>query len=104
MESKKRVNKVLQTFGDNVLTQRKKIQLNQEDVANVLGVSRVTIANIEAGRNRTTIEHILRLCALFKCTPNELMPPVPTIDLKSIIVKKRVVETKALKAKFTWTN
>lgn len=97
-----RINKVLKTFGDNVLTQRKRLDLNQEDVASILGVSRVTIANIEAGRNRTTIEHILRLCALFKCAPNELLPPVPEIDLKSVTLAKKVVETKGFKAKFTW--
>lgn len=98
----KRVDKVLSDFGDNVLTYRKKAELTQEELAGAIGLSRVMIANIEAGINRTTIEHILRICAVLKVTPNDLFPAVPDVTVKTVIVSRRVVEKKSLKANYKW--
>lgn len=98
-------SKVLKSFGDNALILRKKADLNQEEVASVLGVSRITIVNIETGRSNTTVEKILMLCALYKCTPNELLPDVPQMgDLKPITLKKTTIQKKGFKVKFTWKS
>lgn len=98
-------DKVLKSFGDKALNLRKKADLSQEEVASVLSVSRITIANIETGRSNTSVEKILMLCALYKCTPNDLLPPVPDIgELKPIMQKKTTVQRRGYKAKFTWKN
>lgn len=98
-------SKILKSFGDNALMLRKKADLNQEEVASVLGVSRITIVNIETGRSNTTVEKILMLCALYKCSPNELLPTVPTIgELKPVMLKKTTIQRKGYKAKFTWKS
>lgn len=98
----KRVDKVLSAFGDNILTYRKRADLTQEQLAGAIGISRVMIANIEAGINRTTIEHILRLCAVLGVTPNDLFPPVPSVIIKKKVIKRRVVEKESLTASYKW--
>jgi transcriptional regulator with XRE-family HTH domain len=98
----KRVDSVLAAFGDNLLTYRKKADMTQEELAGAIGLSRVMVANMEAGINRTTIEHILRICAVLKVTPNELLPPVPKVTMKKVVIARRVVEKQSINAKFKW--
>jgi transcriptional regulator with XRE-family HTH domain len=98
----KRVDSVLVAFGDNLLRFRKKASLTQEELAGAIGLCRVAIANMEAGNSRTTIEHILRLCAVLKVTPNELLPPIPKITMKKVVIARRVVEKQSIEAKFKW--
>ena len=98
-------SKVLKAFGDNALILRKKADLSQEEVASILGVTRITICNIEAGKANTTVEKLLMLCAVYKCSPTDLLPSVPEIgELKPIMLKRTTIQRKGYKAKFTWRS
>ena len=49
--------------------------LTQADIAPELGVSRATVAQIEAGRRSLKAEDLRRLAAFYDCSPSELLPP-----------------------------
>jgi transcriptional regulator with XRE-family HTH domain len=98
----KPANRVLQTFGDNLVLYRKKANLTQEELATAIGLSRVQITNIEAGHNATTIVHLLCICAVLKVSPTDLLPPVPHVTLKKTLISTRVIEKNAIEAKFKW--
>jgi len=75
--------------------------LRQEDVGKVLRLTRTSIMNIERGRHSGTIHTILLFCQLFKCTPNDLFPPVKPfkyeIEEKTVMVKRKKKVIKILK-------
>jgi transcriptional regulator with XRE-family HTH domain len=69
-----------QTVGDvvarNVRARRSWLRMRQQDVADQLGVSRPTLASIEAGRRAITVEDLPRLCAILTITLDELFAGV----------------------------
>jgi DNA-binding XRE family transcriptional regulator len=75
--------------------------LKQEDVGKVVGLSRVSILNMESGRHSPTPFKLLSMCRLFNCTLNDIFPPVDaikyTIEEKTITVKKKVKQFKIIK-------
>lgn len=94
-------NRLLAQFGDKVVSYKKKCGLTQIELASLLGVSRVTITNIETGQNATTIEGLLKLCAVFKCTPTDLLPAVPKMTIDENGIEKTIV-VKTFKGSFEW--
>lgn len=74
---------------------RKKLGYSQENIADMLGVTRVNYVNMEAGRQNWQTHYIYNLCRVFKCRPSDLFPKVTPIELKSKITKRRVVITKS---------
>lgn len=91
-------------FGKNVKTARKALNMTQEDLAQLLCKSRVSIHNIESGRHRPILEDILKLCVILKKTPNDLLPPLPSmkvVNRKKEIVKKTKVINQYV-ASFKW--
>lgn len=70
---KKTLSEIL---GENVRKYRKDFGMNQEDVAEAIGLTRVSIVNIEQGRQSPAYEKLMLICALFSCTPNDLLPQV----------------------------
>jgi transcriptional regulator with XRE-family HTH domain len=88
-------------MGAKVLALRKKNGLRQEDVGAVLGLNRVSIVNIESGRQQLTLEGMLKMCALFKCTPAQLLPPIPKLNIKDRPLPKP--RRRIAGAKFKWT-
>jgi transcriptional regulator with XRE-family HTH domain len=49
------------TLGEAVLVRRKRLRLTQAQVAKKIGVSRESVANIEAGRQRVLLHHVYSL-------------------------------------------
>lgn len=96
----KGTNRILAVFGDNLLRFRKKSDLTQQELAGAVGLSRVMIANLEAGINATSIEHLLKICAVLKVTPNEILPAVPKVTLKKVVIGRRIVKKESLTADF----
>lgn len=52
---------------------RKRTDLSQKDVANILGVSQGAIVNWEKGNNYPTVENLKKLAALYKCSCDDLL-------------------------------
>lgn len=94
MKKQKTVS-VGQLIGANIKKYRKEFTLNQEDLANAVGLSRVSIVNIEAGRQSPPIETLLKICSVLQCTPNDLFPPVPKSPMESKVLHISFVNKKA---------
>jgi len=62
-------------LGRAVLVRRKQLNLTQAAIANKVGISRESVANIEAGRQRVSLHHVYGLAdALHLKTIGELIP------------------------------
>lgn len=66
-----RYTQALEQFGDRVRYLRDYMDLTQGQLADRAGVSRATIANIEACRQNTTIAVVHQLCHGFGITPGQ---------------------------------
>lgn len=62
-------------FGSAVRYWRKKKGLTQAKLAEALGLSRASIANIERGRQKVLLYQFSELCSLFRVPPSELLSP-----------------------------
>lgn len=92
----KRLNKIL---GENIRKNRKEFHMNQEELGRAVKLSRVSIVNIEAGRQQPPVDKLMEFCALFSCTPNDLLPEVgPSKPMKSVMHVK--FTTKAAAKRF----
>jgi transcriptional regulator with XRE-family HTH domain len=64
----------MKRFGEKLRTLREKQGLSIRQLASLLEItSHSHIVNLEAGRKRPSIAIILKACALFNVTPNQLM-------------------------------
>jgi DNA-binding XRE family transcriptional regulator len=80
---------------------RTKAKLSQEDVAYAIKLSRVSVANIEAGTQGLTSDVIFKCSVLFKCSVADIFPNQDeyTITLRSRISsleQKRIDKIKRL--------
>lgn len=66
----------LEQIGRRVRVFRKSAKLTQTSLAEMSGYSRVTISNIEAGRNHATIFGLYRIAEQCGCTIHDLLPPI----------------------------
>jgi transcriptional regulator with XRE-family HTH domain len=64
-------------FGQRILELRKERNLNQGDVANALGISRVALGYYERGERTADIEFVLKAADLYKVSPNYLLGKGP---------------------------
>lgn len=60
-------------FGENLYTLRKNIQVSQEQLAELVDVSRQSISKWELGESYPTLENIFKLCGVLRCKMNELI-------------------------------
>lgn len=88
---------VNQTIGLNIRAYRKDLGLNQSELGSAIGLSRLSIVNMEAGRQATTPDKFLILCSVFSCTPNQLFPPVPPSKASQSVVHISFKNKKAQK-------
>ena len=88
-------------IGTQIKLRREELGLKQEDIGNHLNLSRVSILNMENGRHGVNNENMFLLCGLFKCTPNDLFPPIKEIKYeiaeKTKLIKKKVKYIKIFK-------
>lgn len=55
---------------------RKKLNISQEKLADMVGVSTATISNLETGRNGFTDKTLAAIADALKCHPADLMLPM----------------------------
>ncbi|EAC2379306.1 helix-turn-helix domain-containing protein [Listeria monocytogenes] len=60
-------------FGDKLKMLRSKTNKTQEDIANILGVSRAAYSHIENGRNEPDMETIVKLANYFEVSTDYLL-------------------------------
>ena len=87
-------------LGKNIVLFRKEQKLSQEELAELMNVSRQTISNWELGETMPLSEQVIKLAKIFKKTTDELLG----VDTKDIIIN-RVNGTKELmKKQFKFTK
>jgi Predicted transcriptional regulators len=94
MSDQKNITPIEQYIIDYVFQLRHTMNLSQEDLANIIGVSRTFIKNIESKKNRAkfNIRHINALADYFGMSPREFLPekpfPVDIVDKEKPSTKK----------------
>jgi transcriptional regulator with XRE-family HTH domain len=62
-------------FGKSVKIRREKLRMTQEQLAQKVGISRASIANIEGGRQNVLLHHVYRIASALEFSkPSELLP------------------------------
>ena len=79
------VEEFYEDFGHRVRAAREEAQLTQEDLGKLLGLTRSSIANIEAGRQRVLL-HTIVLIAQGTGVPTQDLMPTPVAPLASVLV------------------
>ena len=77
-------------FGELLASLRKEAGFTQQELANMVGMSRSTIANIEGGKQSVVLPSIYSLAAALGRRPEEL---IPLISLESKIMSAIPDET-----------
>ena len=63
-------------FGKLVRRHRVRLKLTQDQLADRVGLSRTSITNIEKGRQKVLIHHLILLAESLQVSPEALLPPV----------------------------
>lgn len=71
-------NKLLSEMGSRITKQRKIMQLTQEDLAGLMGVSPQMISNLEQGKKGIRTENFVKLCSVLKVSADYLLFGMPT--------------------------
>ena len=61
-------------IGVQIFNLRAKHNISQEELANKIGLSRVSIINIEKGRQTLTMKNLYLLCNHFNIKSKDIMP------------------------------
>lgn len=82
-------------IGEKIREIRKLREINQEVLANTLGISRVSLVNIEAGKQRVPLHVLLDISESLSVTMNELVPQNINVDhtIDASIINKINKET-----------
>lgn len=83
-------------LGKNISKYRKKQNLSQEELAEMLKVSRQTISNWELNETMPSSEQVVLLTKIFKITADELLG----IDTKNVLIEKMSGTEKMVKNQF----
>ncbi|WP_216856885.1 helix-turn-helix domain-containing protein [Acidisoma sp. S159] len=68
-------DQIYAAFGRKVRTRRESMRITQSDLSARIGLSRASIANIEAGRQAVLLHQFLALADALTIPPMELVPP-----------------------------
>jgi|GEM_PF-2225480 putative transcriptional regulator len=84
-------------FGAKVKENRIRMGLTQIHLAQITGLTRVSIINMESGRHSPTLNGLMILCSCFGCQPNDLLPRVKKKQLQVKEKRVRIVKVKTYK-------
>jgi transcriptional regulator with XRE-family HTH domain len=68
------VSKYYQVIGERIALRRKAIKMRQEDLAKLIGLSRVSISNIETGRQCPPIHTLYKISEVLKTDIHDILP------------------------------
>lgn len=87
------------SVGDKIRNYRTNLKISQQHLADFVGLSRVQIVSLEAGRTGTNFESLWKICNALNCTPNDLFPEQQPAILKETEVDKTVMVPTIVKVK-----
>ena len=65
---------IYKVVGRNIRRRREALKQTQAHVAVVAGISRASVANIEAGRQQVLVHHLYGIASALSCEPSEFLP------------------------------
>jgi transcriptional regulator with XRE-family HTH domain len=72
-----RVNAI---FGQKLARARKSRSLTQRELAGLIGVSRVTVANMEGAKQNVQLAQVYSMARALDIAPNDLLPTPPELE------------------------
>ncbi|MBO9564876.1 MAG: helix-turn-helix transcriptional regulator [Niastella sp.] len=108
MNEQEQITPIEQYIIDYILTLRAEKKLSQQDIADIVGVSRSFIGDVEGSTkpSKYNVRHINALADYFGISPREFLPekafPVDGVEEKvvrkaSLPIKKKIAPAKAVK-------
>lgn len=91
MLTKKEQDAVYKKLGEIIKAERIKAGIKQEELSTYLGfVSRISIANIESGKQKIQLHTLIEIADFLKLSITDLIPPLETIrkEVNPKLVKK----------------
>ena len=82
-----------QIFGERVKTRRRELRLTQSELSERLHISRVHLANIEAGSRRTYIFLLARIAEALEAPLEQLMPKIAAAEERLAQSRKVSLQT-----------
>ncbi len=83
---------IYSAIGERIVTARKSCGFTQADLAEMIGLTRVSIVNMEAGRQRFAIDTLYKLAAALGTEVFELLPDVSAQDYQRILELRAIHE------------
>jgi transcriptional regulator with XRE-family HTH domain len=65
---------IYEALGQNIRTERVRRKLNQSALADLVGMSRTSITNVELGRQSLLVDQLLRIAEALGTDPQMLLP------------------------------
>lgn len=64
------------SLGENIRKARDEAKLTQQDLANAIGLSRVSVVNIEKGRQKPMPHHLEMVIRVLQCSIDDIYPRI----------------------------
>lgn len=95
------MNKIDLHISKQLVKLRTEKKLTQDELAKMLGLkTRISVVNMEQGKQSFTTKTIYLLCCIFNLTPNDLFPTVVNAEIikrkKKVIVEEAEFSVKGL--------
>jgi transcriptional regulator with XRE-family HTH domain len=74
------VEQIYKELGRRIAIARGEANMTQERLAGAIGLSRTSVVNVEAGRQRLSIHQLYRIADALDRQPSEFLPPSPDLD------------------------
>ncbi|MDQ6477812.1 helix-turn-helix domain-containing protein [Dyadobacter sp. LHD-138] len=86
-------NKLLNAYiAQQIRDKRKELGVTQDDIANALGLHRVSVVNMEMERQQIKAAHLFALAGIFQCQISDFFP-----DTEKMEISEELVEVVVLK-------
>ena len=85
-------DKIYREIGQRIRDVRESRKMKQAELAELLGLTRTSVTNIERGKQKITLDSLYALCQRFGLEAQDLLPAVPSTEAaqsNSVIVAGR---------------
>ncbi len=90
MEAKSKI--LYKTIGGKISVRRKEKGMGQQKLADLISLSRSSLANIEMGNQQPSIFTIYELCQSLECEITELLPSLESFVTSTTIIDEKFVD------------
>lgn len=76
-EIKESLAQIRKEIGNNIRSRRLQLRMEMKELGSKIGLSQSSITNIEKGRQSITAERLWQITLVLRCSPQDLLPPIP---------------------------